>query len=107
MYKFPHDILPLSISQLYTKNFSVHNHNNRNKDLLRISMTLEHLIMSVPGYNNILISQISLKLYLLHNSLTITYSTMERVIVHFTFVIDIYNCQSTAHSVNYDQVINF
>ena len=36
MYKFQHNIHPLSISQLYAKNSSIH-HNIRRKDLLRIS----------------------------------------------------------------------
>ena len=50
MYKFQHNILPLSIPQLYAKTFSIHNHNTRSKDLLEFHMALKHLVMSVSEY---------------------------------------------------------
>ena len=78
-------ILPLFISQLYAKNFNIHTHNTRSNDVLRISHGTRTVSNVSARTWNILVGKInfkvsiskfkiSLKLYLLHNSLTLTYS---------------------------------
>ena len=86
MYKFQNNILSLSISQLYARNFSIHNHSTRNKDFLRIPQVTKTFsnvsalaCMEYSYKQNILAVLfpsliIICKCILLHNFLTLTYS---------------------------------
>ena len=38
MYKYPNNLRPCSISQLYAKNDSIHDHNTRCSNLLRVPL---------------------------------------------------------------------
>ena len=61
VYKFQHNILRLSISQLYAKNFSIHNHNTKSKDPLRISHDTRTVSNVSARIWNILVSKIDFK----------------------------------------------
>ena len=85
MYKYHNNLLPCSISQLYAKNDSIHDHNTRCSNLLRVPIgsksftSVSARIWNV--LNNIIVFDVPiskfkslLKQYLLYNSLTLTYS---------------------------------
>ena len=85
MYKYHNNLLPCSISQLYAKNDSIHDHNTRCSNLLRVPIgsksftSVSARIWNV--LNNIIIFDVPiskfkslLKQYLLYNSLTLMYS---------------------------------
>ena len=65
MYKFQHNIFLLSISQLYAKTFSIHNHNTRSKDLLRIPHGTKTFSNVSVRIWNILVSKIDFKVSIL------------------------------------------
>ena len=85
MYKYHNNLLPCLISQLYAKNDSMHDHNTRCSNLLRVPIgsksftSVSARIWNV--LNNIIVFDVPiskfkslLKQYLLYNSLTLTYS---------------------------------
>ena len=85
MYKYHNNLLPCSISQLYAKNDSIHDHNTRCSNLLRVPIgsksftSVSARIWNV--LNNIIVFDVPiskfkslLKQYLLYNFLTLTYS---------------------------------
>ena len=85
MYKYHNNLLPCLISQLYAKNDSIHNHNTRCSNLLRVphdSKSFTNVSARIWNVlNNIIdfdvpISKFKsiLKQYLLSNSLILTYS---------------------------------
>ena len=85
MYKYHNNLLPCSISQLYAKNDSIHNHNTRCSNLLRVphgSKSFTNVSARIWNVlNNIIDFDVPistfksiLKQYLLSNSLILTYS---------------------------------
>ena len=85
MYKYSINCLPLSLCKLYVKNSSVHQHNTRNCDTLRVSkgtktfirisaLVWNTLMKKNPCNGSISYFKTTLKLYLLHNNLTLTCS---------------------------------
>ena len=85
MYKYSINCLPSSLCKLYVKNSIVHQHNTRNCDTLRVSKGTKTFIrISALVWNTLLRTIVcngsisnfktTLKLYLFHNNLTLTYS---------------------------------
>ena len=85
MYEYSNHLLPEYIAQLYLKNDSIHEHNTRGCQLLRVpldSKTFSSLsariwnALSLKLNCNVSISLFNrnLKLFLLHNELVINYS---------------------------------
>ena len=85
MYKYSNHLLPECIAQLYLRNDSIHEHNTRGSQLLRVplrSKTFSSLsgkiwnTLSLQLNCNVFISLFkrNLKLILLHNGLVIHYS---------------------------------
>ena len=85
MYKYSINCLPLSLCKLYVKNSIVHQHNTRNCDTLRVSKGTKTFIrISALVWNTLLRTIVcngsisnfktTLKLYLFHNNITLTYS---------------------------------
>ena len=85
MYKYFNHLLPECIAQLHLRNDSIHEHNTRGSQLLRVplgSKTLSSLsvriwnALSLKFNSNVSISLFKrdLKLFLLHNELVINYS---------------------------------
>ena len=77
--------LPLSLCKLYVKNSTVHQHNTRNCDTVRVSkgtktfirisaLVWNTLMRNIVCNGSISYFKITLKLYFLHNNLTLTYS---------------------------------
>ena len=85
MYKYHNNLLPCLISQLYAKNDSIHNHNTRCSNLLRVphgsksfanvSARIWNVLNNINDFD-VPISKFKslLKQYLLSNSLILTYS---------------------------------
>ena len=76
---------PSSFCKLYVKNSIVHQHNTRNCDTLRVSkgtktfirisaLVWNALLRKIVCNGSISLFKTTLKLYLLHNNLTLTYS---------------------------------
>ena len=85
MFKATYDLLPKSITQLFSKNKDIHSDNTRSKDLLRVYIGTKNFTYFSPRIWNALVNTINinvtlmqfksiLKMYLLHNSLNFTYS---------------------------------
>ena len=85
MYKFNNGLLLAVLKTLYKKNNEVHSYNTRSKDLFRIALGTQTFSNISARIWNALIIKIdinvpmfkfknSLKLFLLNNTLTITYS---------------------------------
>ena len=85
MYKYSINCLPLSLCKLYVKNSTVHQHNTRNCDTLRVSkgtktfirigaLVWNTLLRTIVCNGSISYFKTTLKLHLLHNNLTLTYS---------------------------------
>ena len=84
MFKATYDLLPKSITQLFSKNKDIHSYNTRSKDLLRVFIGTKNFTYFSPRIWNALVNNINinvtltqfksiLKMYLLHNSLNFTY----------------------------------
>ena len=85
MYKFSNGLLPTVLNSLYQKNNEVHTHNTRAKNLFHISFGTQSFSSVSAKIWNALMAQIdsnvplvkfkkSLKLFLLNNTLVISYS---------------------------------
>ena len=85
MYKFSNGLLPTVLNSLYQKNNEVHTHNTRAKNLFYISFGTQSFSSVSAKIWNALMAQIdsnvplvkfkkSLKLFLLNNTLVISYS---------------------------------
>ena len=85
MYKFSNGLLPTVLNSLYQKNNEVHTHNTRAKNLFHISFEIQFFSSVSAKIWNALMVQIdsnvplvkfkkSLKLFLLNNTLVISYS---------------------------------
>ena len=85
MYKYLINCLSLSLCKLYVKNSIVHQHNTRNCDTLRVSkgtkifirisaLVWNTLLRTIVCNGSIPYFKTTLKLHLLYNNLTLTYS---------------------------------
>ena len=85
MYKFNNGLLSVLLNTLYMKNNEIHSYNTRSKDLFRIALRTQTFSnISARIWNELIIKidinvpmfkfKDSLKLFLLNNILTITYS---------------------------------
>ena len=83
-FKATYDLLPKSITQLFSKNKDIHSYNTRSKDLLRVVIGTKNFTYFSPRIWNALVSNINinvtlaqfksrLKMYLLHNTLNFIY----------------------------------
>ena len=77
MFKATYDLLPKSITQLFSKNKDIHSYNTRSKDLLRVVIGTKNFTYFSPRIWNALVSiiniNLTLKIYLLHNTLNFIY----------------------------------
>ena len=84
MFKATYDLLPKSITQLFSKNKDIHSYNTRSKDLLRVVIGTKNFTYFSPRIWNALVSNINinvtlaqfksrLKMYLLDNTLNFIY----------------------------------
>ena len=81
MYNYSNHLLPECIAQLYLRNDSIHEHNTRGCQLLRVPLesktfsSLSARIWNALSLNvSISLFKRNLKLFLLHNELVINYS---------------------------------
>ena len=85
MFKVEYELLPKSVTQMFTKNKDIHSHNTRNRNLLRMSTGTKNFSYHSARIWNTIASKISinvslsqfkatLKNYLLHNLFVYTYS---------------------------------
>ena len=85
MYKFSNGLLPTVLNSLYQKNNEVHTHNTRANNMFHISFETQSFSSVSAKIWNALMAQIdsnvplvkfkkSLKLFLLNNTLVISYS---------------------------------
>ena len=85
MYKFDNGLLPAVLNTLYKKNNEIHSYNTRSKDMFHVALGTQTFSNISARIWNALIIKIninvpmfkfkdSLKLFLLDNILTITYS---------------------------------
>ena len=85
MYNYSNNLLPECITQLYLRNYSIHEHNTRRSQVLIVPLgsktfsSLSARISNAPYLKlncnvSILLFKPNLKLFLLHNELVINYS---------------------------------
>ena len=85
MYKFSNSLLPAVLNSLYQKNKEVHTYNTRAKNMFHISFWTQFfssvsatiwnaLMVQIDGDISLVNIKQSLKLYLLNNTLVISYS---------------------------------
>ena len=85
MFKVEYELLPKSVTQMFTENKDIHSHNTRNRNLLRMSTGTTNFLYHSPRIWNTIASKISinvslsqfkatLKKYLLHKQFVYTYS---------------------------------
>ena len=83
MFKVEYELLPKSVTQMFTKNKDIHSHNTRNRNLLRMSTGTKNFSYHSARIWNTIASKISinvslsqfkatLKNYLLHNPFVYT-----------------------------------
>ena len=85
MYKFNNGLLPTVLNFLYKRNNEIHQYDTRTKNMFRISVGIQSfssvsakiwnaLILHIDGNVPLVKFKQSLKLYLLNNTLVISYS---------------------------------
>ena len=85
MFKVEYELLPKSVTQMFSKNKDIHSHDTRNKKLLRVSVGTKNVTYLSARIWNAIVSKINinvslsqfkviLKIYLLHNPLVYIYS---------------------------------